>query len=186
MKRKLEQKTTRQSLLKRISAETDLRRKLDIATGRATHFPFWRKQESELENFSFLHKAQALAKRYVGKTPAETRTTNKNFTEIGFNLFPVLAAIKDNDHKFFSRIAAMIQYSRKLESRKTYCDILTFCNRNKCGTPQNPCDGKALTAHVRSHGQKFGEDKMQGYENQVPRALRDICKKLGIILTRQR
>jgi hypothetical protein len=182
MKKKI-QKTSRQSLAKKIFAEPDLIKKHYIAYGQSIDFGFLTVPESDLDIFAFVRRARWLLKSWREQRPKMRAAAVSSIGAV------ILTLIGENDHKFFSRLAAIIQFDRKPGSpHKLYCDILRFCHgcfdngfSKPQGTSKNPCDGMALTAYLKSRGHRFS-----GYENQVPRTLRAACKKLGIVLTGQR
>jgi hypothetical protein len=173
---------SRQTLAKKIFNQPDLIQKCNIAFGQTVNFSYFRGgPQIEADVFAFLNHAKFLAERIQGKNSSE-RDNKMNCATMSSLGLSILGRVVDSDHKFFSRLAAMIQFVRKPDNNKLYCDILGFCYyHNDVGTAKRPCDAKALTKYLKKRGHNFS-----GYENQVPRTLRAVCKKLGIVLTGQR
>lgn len=176
---------TRKSLAKKIAAEPDLIKKRDIAFGQSIQFNYHSLPKSELDTFAFLRQTRFLAGLFSEKNrdKRDSKMTVAAMSSIGA---VIVTLINNNDHKFFSRLAAMMQFGRMPDSpHKLYCDILRYCYGNgfdePTGTEKNPCDGMKLTVYLKAQGHRFS-----GYENQVPRTLRAICKKIHVILARQR
>lgn len=164
-------------MVKKIAAEPSLFKKELIAEGATFLKPAKPgkipQTNSEMEAFVF--QAQITAAMAAKLDRAEIPNAVGVFLE----------AISKKDWKFFSSLAGTLQHVHKPKSSlhlDRYRDISSFCRENACGTPETPCNAIELTKYLVSLGHRFDRD----HDNQVPRDIRAVCKKLGYVLTGQR
>jgi hypothetical protein len=101
---------------------------------------------------------------------------SRGLVEIGLL---VAERIERRDHKFFTRIAALLKRNAgREEPHKLYADILDFCGDFNCGTEDQPCPPYALLNCLKKMGWKFADLG----DNRFPPALRATCTRIGIVL----
>lgn len=187
-------KRTRNSLAKSIAKETTIGRKWSMAIGQSLFDKF--PPDSELELQSILTKWRILKMMktgdeatnplrdpmivFVGEKLSLTRQGMlEEFASLGYK---VATAIMDGQHRFFSRLAAKVQFDRWPNDKwsndhKIYAAILEFCYWSSSGTAKRPCDLRLLYNHLMKRGYTFGDDLI----DQIPRTLRKTCSKLGVV-----
>jgi len=192
-KRQKAAKQPRTTLAKRIKGAPDMFRKLEIAQGKNVRKideivkqSFVSPSDENLfalmdEAHSF-HDEREIRNRCKKVDPNWVLAMARVFWELLGN--EVANAIENRDYKMFARLAAILQFNREPEPRKLYVDILDFCTDvvGTRGTEQNPCDPWQLLAHLKNHGHGFTHT----HENQLPRTLHALCKKLGVHLLAKR
>ncbi len=174
-----QQTQKRISLARKIRAEGNLYRKLDIAQGQSLRFHNFKKPETKdipaiIRQADFLRRQLELAKE---KNNSEHKMLSASMWTFALCM---IAPIVDGDYKFFGSLQAAMQYQKKATFHKRYSDIIVFCigdGYKLCGSVENPCNGISLTKYLKARGHKFS-----GYENQVPRVLCADCKRIGIVL----
>jgi hypothetical protein len=167
--KKTNPKKKRLSLAKAIANESTIGRKLCVAMGRSFFGEF--APDSELNLLNLVR---------VVKSFKQIRDFNdKRFqTTVEQTGLMAMKAITSENHKFFSRLAVIVQYDKKPKLVKLYAHILEFCYFSKSGTEEKPCNAKMLHTELLERRHNFSGD----HPNQVPRTLRAICKKLGVVL----
>lgn len=172
----------RKTLAKAIASEDRIPDKLQLALGQELsggrlHIP-----SSDEELFAFIRHVKWMGqwiRGSAGRSEEEKKLFAPNLHRLGLVITAAVSADPEG-HKFFSKLASSLQYSRGPKRHRLYSDILAFCHRENCGAADKPCDGLRLASHLRKRGHKFGD----AHDNQVPRTLRATCKKLGILLAR--
>lgn len=179
-------KKERLTLAKAIAREKTIGRKWSVAVGQSLFEKFAPESELELQRILVKWRTYGLLKQQdadclrdprifiTGENPTVLRKAMlEEFAELGF-----LAgtAIMSGNHKFFSRLAAMLQHDKRPVTHKFYADILDICQYS--GTKNLPCDAKTLHTQLVKRGHRFSGD----YANQIPRTLRAVCKKLGVVI----
>ena len=185
---------TRATLAKRIAQEPTIKRKWSVALGQAMTEDFEPDSELALQSLAYKWRVNALIRHknaepfrdprifIVGETPSTLRKAIlEDYAELGYL---AAQAIMDQNDKFFSGLARIVQYDiypgdKDPKERKLYADILECCRWSGSGTPKRPCDATRLHAFLVKRGHTFNDP----YEHQTPRTLRAVCKKLGVIIT---
>jgi hypothetical protein len=191
--KKTKAKQARLTLAKAIANQTTIGRKLSVAMGQSfissREEKFAPESDFELQHILTKWRTYGLLKAQApdnlrdprivisGEHPSSTREMMlEEFAELGFL---AATAIMDGNYKFFSRLAVMVQFNKRPVTHKLYADILDVCKCSCSGSAKRPCDSKLLHAQLVKRGHQFNSD----HANQIPRTLRAVCKKLGVILS---
>lgn len=196
MRAKRTKAASRKTLARLIRAEPDIRRKLVIAADIDYRLPAWHiSQEPGTQkatgakdvlplyrtNAELLGLVEEL-RRCVGSVSADTAGDTSEAEIIHPVVYEIgmaaSVAILCDDYNFFSRMAAILQHGRRPNPHRLYYDLLLFCLMNDCGTQRSPCNPWELLDYLRAYGHTF----TQTDDNQLPRTLHALCRRLGIHL----
>ena len=166
----------RQTLLKSIGAQSDAVRKLETAADCSLGFAF-RNLQTNRDIFAMLNHVRWLSGAMLNGKPAlSPKQIDLQLAVLGIAF---LAKLADGDHKFFSRLAASLQYGRKPSPHKLSADILRFGLNENCGTTSQPCNPRKLLAYLQNRKHTFTIN----HDSDIPGKLRKTCKKIGFVLT---
>ena len=178
---------SRDTLAAIIRTETNIRRKWEIARGQSLYVETLPVGDRDYLRLIEVWQRHAL---YLSKHPtpdADPTPHLKGFHEYMHKMIEgerrhlgelLSNAMMQNEHGVFSRIATLMQYEKAPEPHEQYEAALNFCCSRDCGTKDNPADGKQLFRFMKAQGHYFNGY----YENTVPDGLRNLCKRLGIVL----
>ena len=181
-RRKSPQKRTH--LVAKIGAESNFHRKLEMALGRSIFLTGEGsgKPETAEDISEIVKRVQALGSRMMNDATDLDPEIDQEFEEvICFLGRYVMRAIHRGDARFFQLMSGALLSTSSCLPNKLYAVVINYCCERHIRTIEKPCDGSELTAFLRH----LGFYKNAGnYSHEVPRALRTLCGKLGIILSK--
>ena len=150
--------------------------KWHLATGDPAA-SYYAAPKTMLETCSLVSRIQAFGKAWANPGRKDQKRVMQELSGIGSC---ITALIADRDHKFFARVANILQFKTEPQSHPLYPHILRFCLRENAGTMDRPCDPRKLLAYLKAKKVDFGTS----YGNEFPSTLRKACNRIGAILAK--